>query len=145
MSIKDIHPRTEPSALNKSFSEDELSQVFNMELVAGLVGMQVPSFIRKVLRLSRSDSPSLDQVMQLLDMDAFRKTFAQRSRVPEYLLHRLDKESRPEALELLLSTSRHEVFLGSATNLIPALPDKSVNCVVTSTPYWGTRSRPMAI
>ena len=135
MSIKDIHPRTEPSALNKSFSEDELSQVFNMELVAGLVGMH-PSFIRKVLRLSRSDSPSLDQVMQLLDMDAFRETFAQRSRVPEYLLHRLDKESRPEALEL---TSRHEVFLGSATNLIPALPDKSVNCIVTSTPYWGTR------
>lgn len=135
MSIKDIHPRTEPSALNKSFSEDELSQVFSVELVAGLVGMH-PSFIRKVLRLSRSDSPSLDQVMQLLDMDAFRETFVQRSRVPEHLLHRLDKECRPEALEL---TSRHEVILGSATNLIPALLDKSVNCVVTSTPYWGTR------
>ena len=28
---------------------------------------------------------------------------------------------------------------GSASDLIPKLPDDSIQCVVTSTPYWGTR------
>ena len=33
----------------------------------------------------------------------------------------------------------HHLVKGSALNLIPRLPDESVQCVVTSTPYWGTR------
>ena len=42
-------------------------------------------------------------------------------------------------VDTLVPTDRSEVYEGDCTQLIPLLPDESIDIVVTSPPYWGQR------
>jgi DNA modification methylase len=131
--IKDIHPQTPTDALIRDFSDDELNKAFPLYLVSALVGMS-STFVKRALS-SKGESVSLKQVLQLLDMDAFAETFVPRSRVPQYLLNWQPHSSEPQ----IALPNTQDFIQGSATSLIPRLPRNSVQCVVTSTPYWGLR------
>src|SRR5689334_20736988 len=48
---------------------------------------------------------------------------------------RTKKIQRPEKLSLKEST----IFEGDALTVLERLPDESVQCIVTSPPYWGLR------
>jgi DNA modification methylase len=68
---------------------------------------------------------------------AFRRqeTFLPRSHVPAYLL-----AFEASAGALAINTSDAvSIIRGDALQLIPALPRRSVQCAVTSSPYWGMR------
>lgn len=131
--LKDIHPRTPISALTCDYSDEQLEKTFDDHLVAALCGMQ-PIFVRKVLGVRRGPI-SLKDVLRLLEQDAFRETFVPRSKIPEYLLTRNEQQQ----VEKLDVSERHHLLQGSAKTLIHRLVESSVRCVVTSTPYWGTR------
>ena len=138
--VKDIRPRSPVAALRRDFPETELERTFSADLVCALVGMSA-TFVRKVLGHA-SGTRSLADVLKLLDQDAFRETFVPRSRIPAYLLTlgSNEKTQRDERWPPAGSTvvDGHGLIAGSALNLIPNLPDDSIQCIVTSTPYWGT-------
>lgn len=134
--IKDIHPRTPVASVRRDFTTAELKRTFPLELVAALVGMS-PSFVKTVLG-NREDSLTLNDVIALLDQDAFAETFVPRSRIPNWLLHR-GSGSAVRKQEPVPLPDDHSLIQGCAKDLIPRLPAASVQCVVTSTPYWGTR------
>jgi DNA modification methylase len=131
--IRDVHPRTPLTALTREFSPEALKRQFPLNLVAALVGMS-PNFVKRAL-VSKNGTVSLLEVLHLLDMDAFAETFVPRSQIPRYLLSFADKSLEPS----LVLPDSHDFMLGSATTLIPRLPAGSVQCVVTSTPYWAVR------
>lgn len=131
--IRDIHPRTPVATLSRDFTEERLEKTFPLVLVSALVGMS-PSFVSKALNF-KSNVVSLRNVLNLLDLDAFAETFVPRSQIPQYLLNWQPPISNPQIAPL----DGQEFFQGSATELIPRLQPKSVQCVVTSTPYWGLR------
>lgn len=130
--IRDIHPRTPVAAVKRDFTPAEMARTFDLDLVAALTGMSTP-YIQRALGKRGSIAPLAD-VLTLLDLDAFSETFVPRSRIPAYLL---DRAAAPTPL--LALDADHLLFRGSASDLIPRLPRGSVQCVVTSTPYWGTR------
>jgi DNA modification methylase len=131
---KHIRPYTPIASLGRSYNNSELAQRFDRSLVSALVGMS-PTFVSKVL--GHSDRISLAEVLMLIEQDAFSETFVPRSKIPNYLLSR----ERSENLDYqnFQSNKQHQFLLGSARDLIPRLNPKSVQCVVTSTPYWGMR------
>lgn len=130
--FQDIKPHTPIASVPREFSKEELMAQFPLQTVAPLVGMS-PTFIRKVL--GTRGAITLTDVLCLLDQDAYAETFVPRSRVPGYLLRTL--ASAPErGLDL---SEPHELVAGDARELIRRLPEASVQCVVTSTPYWALR------
>lgn len=131
-SIRDIYPRTPVAALRREFSDEELSAQFSLNIVAALVGM-APTYIAQALD-RRRPIVTLRDVLYLLDLDAFSETFVPRSRIPTYLL-----ASSTPVLSRLTNPKSYDLILGSAKDLLLRIPPGSVQCVVTSTPYWGTR------
>jgi len=129
----DIHPRTPTSQLQQAFAEAELRREFPIDLVCAVVGMS-PSYVRRTVPHANSTA-ALAEVLALLTHDAFGETFVQRSAVPQYLLSL--NESLPAAS--LVQVDENSLLLGSARDVIAGMPPASVGCVVTSTPYWGTR------
>lgn len=130
---RDIHPRTAVASLSHDIAISDLEREFPIELVSALVGMQ-PTFVRHVLGKSGMAAVPLSGVLDLLNQDAFHETFVPRSMIPAYLL-----SVTPTGAEPLLLETDHELIHGSALDLLPRLTPESVQCVVTSTPYWGTR------
>jgi DNA modification methylase len=131
--LRDIHPKTPVAGLNRFFSQSDLRQSFDIELVSALVGMSTP-FISKVLG-TRTSSITLTQLLTLLDQDAFGETFVPRSKIPMYLLGR-----REASVSQLEDTGQaHRLVAGNALEIVEQLPNCCVDCIVTSTPYWGTR------
>jgi len=130
--LTDIHPRSPVAALARDFSAADLARSFPIDLVAATVGM-APSYVRVALD-TRSPTVTLAGLLFLLDLDAFAETFIPRSRIPAYLLGR-----RPMPIDLLPEPTSRSLIQGSATTLLPRLTAETVQCVVTSTPYWGTR------
>ena len=139
--LRDIRPRSPIATLRRDYSQKELNRTFDAELVCALAGMS-PAFVRRVLG-QIGDTLSLSDVLLLVDQDAFQETFVPRSRIPGYLLSlgtaKKARSSRAWPPERSAVADGHHLVKGSALNLIPRLPDESVQCVVTSTPYWGTR------
>ncbi|MCJ8506093.1 site-specific DNA-methyltransferase [Kocuria flava] len=126
---RDVKPYTPVATLDRNVNDNP---IFDREGVAEVVGMQ-PSFIRKVLG-TNSPLLSAQDVVTLLDQDAYAETFVPRSRVINYLMTRAARnEMKPEPLD---STG---LAFGSAGDLIPRLAPQSVQTVVTSTPYWAMR------
>ncbi len=130
MIVKDIKPQTPIASLDR----DRLLNCkdrFNPEDASQVLGMSLP-FIRKVV--GHSQSLNGRELLTLLDEDAFSETYVPRSKVLDWLQQntRATTSKGPPIQEAGL-------FLGSATDLIPCLRPNSVQCVVTSTPYWGTR------
>lgn len=126
-----IQPRTPIAALDRARYRDS-SATFAVEAVAPLVGMQ-PTFIRRVV--GHAGPLTVQDVLLLLDQDAFAETFVPRSRVLDYLIAD-DEESRSADYEM---PERYELVHDDCLNFLQRVPDESVNCVVTSTPYWAMR------
>ncbi len=129
--LPDIKPQTPVGALDRA-AWSRWEGTFAADEVAPLVGMSV-TFIRKVIghrgRLSASE------VIRLLDQDAYSETFLRRSQVLEYLVR-----DRPEnGAAQLIEVDNYALELGNVTDVLDRLAPASVQCVVTSTPYWGMR------
>ena len=129
----DIQPKTPISNFDRERHPDVLSYEFDEDLVSSLVGMST-KFVRKVLN-KRKGNVRVEDILFLLDQDAFSETFVPRSKIIDYLLSTNKKEKQVE-VDL---NSGQDIFVGCALDLIKQLPSDSINCVVTSTPYWGTR------
>ncbi|MDE0321626.1 MAG: site-specific DNA-methyltransferase [Acidimicrobiaceae bacterium] len=130
--LPDIKPRTPVRALDRAaFAGCESS--FDARLVLPAVGFSA-RFAHRVT--GKRDEFSADDVIKLLDQDAFCETFVPRSRVLEYLMQR--SEADQDASELP-NPDGYDLRVGHVLDLLAQIPDQSVNCVVTSTPYWGLR------
>jgi DNA modification methylase len=128
--LPDIKPQTPVAALDRSawLSREE---TFSIAEVAPLVGM-APTFIAKVL--GRRAQLTVHDVLTLLDQDAFSETFLPRSKVLGYLT----AEREAPAVDYQ-TTAAHLLIEGNVTEALDLLEPASVQCVVTSTPYWGLR------
>lgn len=140
MPITDIHPKTPVKALLRNLSDEVLAIEFDAPLVSALVGMQVEFAKRAVGK--KGNKFTLRDVYNLLDQDAFGETFVPRSMIPEYLLKIKQDLKNSHLKQLSKLQSRHTLFQGDSLDLIKSLPDNIINCVVTSTPYWGMRLYP---
>lgn len=131
-SARDIRPRSPIASLRRE-RYSTLSSRYPIEIVAPVVGMS-PVFIRKVI--GRHSKLGATEVLELLDQDAYRETFVPRSRVIDYLESQKSSEVEGNSVP---NPSSFEFRLGHVLDLIPTVPEKSVQCIVTSTPYWGMR------
>jgi hypothetical protein len=132
-SLPDIKPRTTPTRLDKS-AYDSHRETFDLEVVAPVVGLS-PSFIRRVAGGSRA--LSVDDVLGLLELDAFQETFVRRSQVIDFLLSQKAEGARD--LERLPDPDRTQLHHASVLEALPRLQAGTIQCVVTSTPYWAMR------
>jgi len=128
--LPDIKPQTPVSSLNRE-AWAMRTETFTLNDVAPLVGM-APTFIKKVL--GSRNVLSVADVLTLLDQDAFSETFIPRSRVLEYLV---TSKFVPSAEPV--STDAHLLLEGNVLEALELIAPGSVQCVVTSTPYWGLR------
>lgn len=129
----DIKPITPVRALDRDrFNADAR---FDLASVAPVVGMS-KTYIRKVIGHGRDLSGA--ELLVLLDQDAFHETFVPRSRVLDYLE---SSTRRPDGVDEIANPDEPpwDLRLGNALDLLAQMPEESVNCVVTSTPYWGLR------
>jgi DNA modification methylase len=140
--IGDITPRSPVDKLKRDYSKKELQREFKAQLVAAVVGMS-RAFIARALDRpgTRSKTFTLAEVLVLLDVDGFQETFIPRSKIPKYLLE--DSAAPPSEIPALQRSSRTigdvELVVGNARDLLPRLEPGSVQCVTTSSPYWGMR------
>lgn len=130
--LSDIKPQTDVAALRRD-KYLSVEDGFSIADVATLVGMS-PTFIRRVC--GRRSVLRVDDVLQLLDQDAFRETIVPRSMVIDRLISQ--KASAAPTAEGV-PKGGYVLRKGHAIDLIAALPADSVQCVVTSTPYWAMR------
>ena len=130
--LPNIYPRTAIAKLDRE-SYRGRSETFPVEDVAPVVGM-AESFIRRIFGNKRT--LTVDDVLELLDQDAFAETFVPRSRVLDYLLSEREPSVRTSALS---DEQKWELIHGDFLQVVGTLPKASVQCVVTSTPYWGMR------
>lgn len=131
--IEDIKPYSPVRAIERDRFPD-CANKFPVELVCALAGMS-STFVKKVV--GHSDTLTATEVLGLLDQDAYGETFVPRSRVLEYLLKRTQAHTKKtELLEIPEAWNLHE---GNAYSLLDQLVPGTVDCVVTSPPYWGTR------
>lgn len=131
--ISDIKPRTPVTSFDRSQFVSTTPR-FEVDAVAQIVGMS-PLFVRRVV--GNTGLLSAVDVLTLLDQDAFRETFIPRSRILEYLIH--GRRLRADAADAVPNPESWDVRLGNALDLAAEIPAASVQCVVTSTPYWGMR------
>jgi DNA modification methylase len=130
--LTDIKPQTPVAAVDRT-AFAALEGCFAINEVASVTGMS-PAFVRKVC--GRKTSLSAADVLALLDQDAYAETFVPRSRVLNWLLER---ESGAQGVSLPTLENGFCLLQKDALSLINSLPDESVQCVVTSTPYWALR------
>lgn len=129
--LGDIKPYTQIARLDP-LRYCDLGSSYPIADVAIATGMS-ETFIRKVCGKKVSLSPQ--DVLVLLEQDAYAETIVPRSRVIEYLEGRLNRvEARTaDITEEVTLTKAH------ALDYIGSLPAASVTTVVTSTPYWAMR------
>jgi len=131
--LPDIKPQTPVASLDRN-KYSSLDLEFPVELVAVAVGMSV-TFIKKICGNRKKLDVSM--VLLLLDQDAYKETLVQRSRVLDYLVSSVKHKISPE--KKLLEVKDFHLIHGNVLEKLPLIPSKSVQCVVTSTPYWGLR------
>ncbi len=129
----DIKPHTPLTSLDRHHIA-QLDCSYRLEEVAKVVGMSA-IFVRKATGQKEFLTPH--HVLQLLDLDAFRETIVPRSRVFSYLSSTHDGVRETAFIPNPLN---YDLRLGNALDLIGTIPSSSVQCVITSTPYWGTRT-----
>ena len=130
--LPDIKPRTPVASLDRQAWSDR-TETFTVDQVAPIVGMS-PTFIRKVV--GRGKPLAVADVLKLLDQDAYSETFVPRSQVLNFL-------TRPPILTAVrepLTVDNYVLVEGDVTDVLGRVRPGSVQCVVTSTPYWGLRT-----
>lgn len=140
--IGDIHPKSPVHRLRRDYDPTDRAREFDVDIVAAIVGMS-RAFIARALGKpgTRPKFLSLDDVLLLLDVDGFQETFLPRSHIPEYLL---SLQPVSDAGQEKQSAGAHpasgaDIILGNSRDLILGLAPGSVQCAVTSSPYWGMR------
>lgn len=128
--LPDIKPSTPVSSLDSS-KYKELEHEFCVRNVSIATGMS-STFIAKVC--GRKKYLSVMDVLSLLEQDCFKETLVPRSRVLDYLISESAKDN-------IRNTDLDDVSLiqGNTIEKLASLPKNSIQCVVTSTPYWGLR------
>lgn len=121
----DIKPYSEVAA----FSDIPTERKYYVSEVAPVVGM-AETFIRRVVGNCKEISEEM--IVKLINQDAFSETFVPRSKILTYLRKR---QASPKTNGL----APNQLYKGDALGLIDQLQDKSIQCVVTSTPYWAMR------
>jgi DNA modification methylase len=130
--LPDIKPQTEVAVLQRE-KYNNVATDFPIETVSIAVGM-APTFIRKIC--GRKHRLSVSDVLLLLDQDAYSETIVPRSKVLDYLL----ADGAVQSREAVLKDGVHHTLLhGHVLDQLARMPKASVQCVVTSTPYWGLR------
>jgi DNA modification methylase len=135
--IQDIKPYT-PVASLKSLQRENFRdclEKFDTKSISAIVGMS-PTFIRKVVGHNNDLKP--EDVLLLIDQDSFSETFIPRSKIPEYLISKSKNQSYNHE-DNYIQINDITLITGNAYKLIPQISPHSVQCVVTSTPYWGMR------
>ena len=130
--LPDIKPTTPVSSFDRTpVAESDLA--FAVDDVVPVVGFS-RTFINKVV--GRKQNLDASDVVKLLDQDAFSETFVPRSKILQYLTENRKKETDKSEPDL-----KNEFCLlkGDALETLRSLPSSSIQCVVTSTPYWGLR------
>lgn len=139
--IEDIHPQSPIDRLERNLAEEDLRREIDAETAAAVLGMN-RAFIARALGRpgTRPKQLTLDQILGLLDVDGYQETFVRRSQVPSYLLS-LDESESSNGDPVAAGATAEDVRIvtGNARDLVCALPPESVQCVVTSSPYWGMR------
>ena len=141
---KNINPKSPMNRL-RDFTEAELERPVDTATAATVVGMSYNFAIRAVGYSSGSRPPSitLRQVLDLLNLDEYQETFVPRSLVPDYLLGTASVDAIPTERSTTIKVPRSrfspKLIRGHAGDLIRQLPAASVQCAVTSSPYWGMR------
>lgn len=130
--LPDIKPRTPVRALDRA-AYAACQSSFEARLVLPAVGFSA-RFAHRVT--GKRDEFLADDVIKLLDQDAFCETFVPRSRVLEHLAQRSEAD---QDVSELPNPDGYDLRVGHVLDLLAQIPDQSVNCVVTSTPYWGLR------
>ncbi|WP_343728843.1 site-specific DNA-methyltransferase [Duganella sp.] len=130
--LPDIKPQTPVAALDRNRYAD-IATEFPLASVALAVGMST-TFIKKIC----GNRKTLDvaAVLALLDQDAYKETLVPRSKVIDHLLA---LEAAAQIKPKLLDVRDASLFHGHVLDQLKLIPRKSVQCVVTSTPYWGLR------
>jgi DNA modification methylase len=129
--LPDIKPQTPVAALDRAAWTDR-KETFEASDVAPLVGMSV-AFIRKVV--GHRGALSTRDVLVLLDQDAYGETFVKRSQVLDFLCREREGDERYDPI----SVETHVLTAQSVTEALSRIESETVQCVVTSTPYWGMR------
>lgn len=132
--ISDIKPHSPIVVFDRSRYSDDRPR-FRPHLIAPIVGMS-PAFVAQVV--GHGNPISEAELLNLLDQDAFRETFVPRSQILDYVL-RVEEGTHANDEEVVSNPATWEIRLGNALSLAAQVPRNSVNCVVTSTPYWGMR------
>lgn len=137
--IEDIHPQTPISRL-RSFSQVGRARTVPTHLAAKVLGMNLNYMVRALgySSGSRPRSITIAQVLDLLELDEWQETFVPRSRVPDYLLQSTGATTA-DVISLPADHLSPTLEVGSSTELLGRLAPGSVQCVVTSSPYWGMR------
>jgi DNA modification methylase len=133
--IRDIKPKSPISRLTRDYDADQLDRKVDVELAAAVLGMSRAFISRALKTRARPSVLTIEQVLDLLDVDNFQETFVPRSKVMDFLLR--GSASSREAITAPCDGVHLQV--GDARDLIPRLSPGEVRCVMTSSPYWGMR------
>ena len=130
-------PDKKPATLSSRLDREEFaldSGEYSINILSSLLGMS-STFIRKVV--GRRKYLNALEILALLDEDSFQETFAPRSLILRYLksLH----EEHCHENKAINCCDEYNLIKGDAKDLIKQIEKNSVQCVVTSTPYWGMR------
>lgn len=142
---KNIYPKSPIRRLRREDFKDQLERAVDTATAAAVVGMSYNFVVRAVgySSGSRPRSITLGQVLDLLDLDEYEETFVPRSLVPEYLLRTAvlegDVPPVPAPIEVPTDYLAPKLLKGHAGDLLRRLAPRSVQCAVTSSPYWGMR------
>ena len=130
--LPDIKPQTPVASLDRQAWSDR-AETFAVDHVASIVGMS-PRFIRKVT--GKRTMLDVADVLALLDQDAYAETFVRRSQVLDFLT----RPAPPAApTEDAVTAEPCALMEGGVTEMLGQVKPGTVQCVVTSTPYWGMR------
>jgi len=130
--LPDIKPATSIASLNR----EQLASCavrFPIQRVSLALGM-MPTFIRKVC--GRKTHLSGEDLLLLLDQDCYSETLVPKSKILDYLLTTPQEHERADVLD---ANADYALINGHVLETLASMPKHSVQCVVTSTPYWGLR------
>lgn len=136
--VGDIIPKSPIDRLKDNLpTDEELRKTCDAALAAAVLGMN-RAFIARALRRegTRPKTVTIGEVVDLLDVDGFQETFVLRSKIPRYLI---DAGGSETTLGLGDAGDDVTIVRGNARDLVRQLAPGSVQCVVTSSPYWGMR------
>ena len=88
--VRDIHPKSPTDRLSDSvarLSADDLAQRIDLALASAMLGMSTAFIARALGRPgTQPRTLTLEQIIDLLDIDGYQETFVRRSQIPHYLL-----------------------------------------------------------